>query len=312
MRKMVAILMACVYMLCLLAGCGTRVYEEALTCTGEIGTCVVDDMPIYFAVDSDESRTIFVWTKDTKVIWEDNGIAVGAPDYGYITTGLFVDVTYNKKPVKPPKGYLGAGDETDMYNALTVTVTGMAEEYALAEKPVIYLYPAQETEVTVTLDFQGELTATYPAYNNGWTVLAEPDGTLTNLADGKEYSYLFWEGVADAQYDLSSGFVVDGENTAQFLQETLSAMGLTPKEYNEFIVYWLPQMQGNPYNLISFQTEAYTDCAVLNITPEPDSVLRVFMAWRGLEEPVDVTPQELSGFERAGFTVVEWGGAEVY
>ena len=40
------------------------------------------------------------------------------------------------------------------------------------EKPVIYLYPETETEVTVQLDFDGELTCTYPAYDNGWTVTA--------------------------------------------------------------------------------------------------------------------------------------------
>lgn len=56
-------------------------------------------------------------------------------------------------------------------------------------KPVIYLYPEEPTEVTVTLDYSGELTYTYPAYGDGWTVTAYPDGTLID-ADGKEYSYL--------------------------------------------------------------------------------------------------------------------------
>ena len=31
------------------------------------------------------------------------------------------------------------------------------------EKPVIYLYPEEETEVTVKLDYNGTLTSTYPA-----------------------------------------------------------------------------------------------------------------------------------------------------
>ena len=70
-------------------------------------------------------------------------------------------------------------------------------------------------------------------------------------------------------------------------------------------------MEGNAYNLISFQDKIYTDNAKLEITPTPDSVLRVFMAWQALEEPVEVEVQILEGFERTGFTVVEWGGAEV-
>jgi len=60
-----------------------------------------------------------------------------------------------------------------------------------------------------------------------------------------------------------------GQDTAAFLQEKLNYLGLTPKEYNEFIVYWLPQMKDIPYNLITFQSAAYTDNAVLTITPEP-------------------------------------------
>ncbi len=35
-------------------------------------------------------------------------------------------------------------------------------------KPVIYLYPEEKTEVAVKLDYDGELTATYPDYRNGW------------------------------------------------------------------------------------------------------------------------------------------------
>lgn len=88
-----------------------------------------------------------------------------------------------------------------------------------------------------------------------------PDGTLYDRFDGREYSYLFWEGTCPGAYDLSKGFVVKGEDTKDFLQEKLAFLGLTPREYNEFIVYWMPLMQDHPYNLISFQQEAYTDLA---------------------------------------------------
>ncbi|WP_298025368.1 hypothetical protein [uncultured Dysosmobacter sp.] len=183
-------------------------------------------------------------------------------------------------------------------------------EEALSAKPVIYLYPEAETEVTVTLDWGGELTCTYPAYDSGWTVTAQPDGTLTDAA-GKSYNYLYWEGVSDAEYDLSEGFCVPGGDTAAFLEDALAQLGLTRREANEFIVYWLPQMEANPYNLISFQSAAYTDRAVLSIDPEPDSLLRVFMAWKPLDAPVELPEQTLTAFDRSGFTAVEWGGTEV-
>ena len=192
--------------------------------------------------------------------------------------------------------------------ALGLTACGQQEE--CSAKPVIYLYPEQKTTVSVSLDYAGTLTATYPAYEDGWCVTAEPDGTLHD-ENGNEYSYLFWEGENKTDYDFSTGFCVAGADTADFLREKLAEIGLTPREYNEFIVYWLPKMQENPYNLISFQSEAYTDAAKLDIDPTPDSVLRVFMAWKPLSKPQTIEPQTFTPFARDGFAVVEWGGCEV-
>ena len=179
-----------------------------------------------------------------------------------------------------------------------------------AEKPVIYLYPEEVTDVTVQLDYTGKLTCTYPAYKDGWTVTAAPDGTLTD-ASGQTYNYLYWEGEGTERYDFSKGFCVPGADTAAFLEDALAQLGLARKEANEFIVYWLPRMEPNPYNLIAFQQEAYTDAAPLTVTPAPDSILRVFMAWQPLEAPVDIPAQTLPAFDRHGFVLVEWGGAEI-
>lgn len=205
--------------------------------------------------------------------------------------------------------------------ALLFTLTSLLTLYAcddncddigdvVAEKPVIYLYPEAVTDVMVTLDYNGTLTTTYPQYEDGWRVTAAPDGRLTD-ASGREYYCLYWEGVTDAEYDFSEGFVVSGDETAMFLEYALARLGLTEREANEFIIYWLPQMQGNAYNLISFQTDEYIDNAVLDITPTPDTVIRVFMAWKAIDTPTTVKPQELTAPERDGFTVIEWGGTQV-
>ena len=186
---------------------------------------------------------------------------------------------------------------------------GKDKEIAV-EKPVIYLYPEKVTEVTVRLDYAGQLTTTYPVYDGGWTVTAAPDGTLTDAA-GQTYNYLYWEGEGTERYDFSRGFCVAGADTAAFLEDALAQLGLTRKEANEFIVYWLPRMEQSPYNLIAFQQEAYTDAAKLTVTPAPDSILRVFMAWQPLEALVDIPAQTLPAFDRHGFTLVEWGGAEI-
>ena len=184
-------------------------------------------------------------------------------------------------------------------------------DVAVAEKPVIYLYPEAPTEVSVKLTLEGELTCTYPAYGEGWNnFTARPDGTLI-APDGKEYYCLYWEGKQNTEWDFSEGFCVKGEDTAAFLEWALAAQGLTPREANEFIIYWLPRMEQNPYNVISFQTTAYTDTAALEITPVPDTLIRVFMAWYPSEEAVDIPAQSFEPVERSGFTAVEWGGSEM-
>ena len=177
-------------------------------------------------------------------------------------------------------------------------------------KPIIYLYPEESTVCSVRVDFDGELTCTYPEHSvDGWqNFIAHPDGTLV-FPDGKEYYALYWEGEDSVEWDMSKGFCVRGEDTAEFLEWALAEQGLTRREANEFIVYWLPLMQENPYNVISFQTTAYTDEVKLDITPTPDSLLRVYMTYYASDREVEIQPQSFENFERQGFTVVEWGGS---
>jgi len=189
-------------------------------------------------------------------------------------------------------------------------LTGCEPPEAKTKKPVIYLYPTLQQKVSVKLEYKGKLTCTYPEYNNGWNVIAKPDGTLTNLADNREYSYLYWEGISNNRWDMSKGFVVKGTETEKFLQEKLEYLGLTPKEYNEFIVYWLPYMKNNKYNFITFAGEDYDNIAKLKIDPKPDSILRIMMIFKPLNNSIKIEEQTLKPFVRKGFTVVEWGGTE--
>ena len=180
------------------------------------------------------------------------------------------------------------------------------------EKPIIYLYPEKDTVCTVKLDLNGEITCSYPECKEcGWeNFIAKPDGTLV-FPDGSEYYALYWEGKGTTDLDMTTGFCVKGSDTVEFLSDILPKLGLSNKEANEFIIYWLPRMQNNAYNLISFQTSAYTDSAKLTVTPTPDTVIRVFMAYVPLENSVEIAPQTIETPERNGFVVVEWGGSEV-
>lgn len=189
-----------------------------------------------------------------------------------------------------------------------------------ALKPVLYLYPEIESRVHVYLTAD-DMTTTWPKANltdeneYHWNVIAEPDGTI--IQDNYEYSYIFWEATDNIEYDFTEGFCVKGEDTAEFLRTTLSQIGLTPKEYNEFIVFWTPKMQNNEYNLISFKgldsTDLYNEEYPLDIVDENGNrpnVHRIYMVWKA-SDYVDIEPQTFVPFDRDGFTAVEWGGTEI-
>ena len=174
-------------------------------------------------------------------------------------------------------------------------------------KPVIYLYPEEKTEISVQLDYNGTLTVTEPQYGDGWNVTAYPDGRI--ISDGTEYPYLFWEGERAYELDMNEGFCVSGEDTECFLREKLSYLGLNAAETADFLEFWLPHMTDNTYNIIRFHSEDYTDNATLDISPAPDTLIRVYMTFEASDVSVDITPQQLEAApERSGFTVVEWGG----
>ena len=204
--------------------------------------------------------------------------------------------------------------ETD--NRITYEKENIEKPNPETAKPVIYLYPEQETKVNVQLSFNGTLTSTYPTLpSEGWTVTAQPDGTLTD-EEGRSYRYLFWEGVADVDWKQDSGFLVKAEDAREFLEESLTQLGLNELEQNDFITYWLPKLEKNGESFVTFAAKQYTDNAVLTVTPQPDSVLRVQMLISKVDDSnraafQKLPEQELPRFEREGFVLVEWGGTDL-
>ena len=204
--------------------------------------------------------------------------------------------------------------ETD--NRITYEKENIEKPNPETAKPVIYLYPEQETKVNVQLTFNGTLTSTYPTLPpEGWTVTAQPDGTLTD-EEGRSYRYLFWEGVADVDWKQDSGFLVKAEDAREFLEESLTQLGLNELEQNDFITYWLPKLEKNGESFVTFAAKQYTDNAVLTVTPQPDSVLRVQMLISKVDDSnraafQKLPEQELPRFEREGFVLVEWGGTDL-
>lgn len=176
-------------------------------------------------------------------------------------------------------------------------------------KPVIYLYPEQETKVFVNVEPVNGISISDPAINDGWNVIATPEGRITNLADNKNYPYLFWEGFAADFVTPEEGFVVSKEEVASFFDEKLAYQGLNEQEIADFKEFWVPLLSEKPYYFITFiDQDTFDQYAPLTIEPKPDTTIRVFFDYKGLDAPISVPTQTLKKGVREGFTATEWGG----
>ncbi len=189
--------------------------------------------------------------------------------------------------------------------------------YETYKKPVIYLYPEEDnTSIDVKLTFDGELTAIYPELSskndksNIWNVVADKDGTI-HYNNGT-YDYLFWEGTSNKDLKIDTGYCIAKEDTVKFLEDKLSSFGLNDSEKEDFITYWLPNLNKNNYNVITFDLKYFNEIESLETVPAADTLIRVFMTFRESENPVEIeAPDQEVSINRTGFTVVEWGGTEL-
>lgn len=190
-----------------------------------------------------------------------------------------------------------------------------ADREIMVDKPVIYLYPTKDMEVTTTVNPNGKFLFTYPTYENGWKGTAHPDGSIT-IAD-KNYPYLFWEGshkMTAADMDLTKGYMVEGDSITAFLERNLAQMGLNDREMTDFITYWGPRMAGNDQQFVQFIfNDECNRFADLSISPAPAQIFRVYMIWAPVPENVVMhpEPQVLKTVNRDQFYAIEWGGSEV-
>jgi len=178
-------------------------------------------------------------------------------------------------------------------------------------KPIIYLYPENDMDITVGLGYPELLTVDYPSYNNGWKVAASPNGNLR--MNDRNYYALYYESQNKINFEKTDiGFIVESNSVASFLEEKLSILGLNEKESEEFIIYWLPKLQAKDYAYIRFATaQEISENMPLEINPEPDTTIRVLMLWKGLDKSESIVEQELVPVSRSGYTAVEWGGTEI-
>ena len=181
----------------------------------------------------------------------------------------------------------------------------------IERKPIIYFYPEEEMDLTVTFVNEEMLTTTYPKYDGGWNIHLKEDGTFTVPGSDREYYGLYYEANSDYECTFDEGFYVTSENAASFLEEKMDYMGFTNRETDEFIMYWLPILERNGQSLVYFeQTEERNEDSPLIFSTEPDTLIRTMIHIKKVDAATTIKEQTLTHYERSGFTVTEWGGVE--
>ena len=177
-------------------------------------------------------------------------------------------------------------------------------------KPAIYLYPEEQTKVNVQVKPEQPFTITIPRYpQGGWDVTANPDGNIEY--QNASYPYLYWESSIPDNLitEPKEGYVVTRAELDNLLENILPKLGLNDKETFAFTVYWQETLPASPYYFVGVIPQAKVDAwAPLAINPKPETIGRVTLYFKTLDEKITVSEPKLTGFERKGFTVTEWGG----
>ena len=177
---------------------------------------------------------------------------------------------------------------------------------AMVDKPNLYLYPTETTNVTVTLDlnYGCEVTQSIPEYCDGWTVEVTPEGLING-----QYRYLFYEAEIPHRFPMVEGWSVASESLENFFNSTLASYGLTDAETYDFVDYWTTHLPPAPYYAIYPLTsaESIDPLVGLDISPTPETMFRLWFVISPENAPLSLPQPEILPVVREGFTAVEWG-----
>jgi hypothetical protein len=182
------------------------------------------------------------------------------------------------------------------------------KEEQLVYKPNIYIYPEENINLEVYLDFPqgGRVVASIPEYGNNWDVFIDTTGTIDN-----SYQYLFYESAQPDEWQRYEGWLVEQKGLESFFENNLLQYGFRGIEIDDFIEYWIPRLKSFEYYLIYPQTQDEIDPLIdLSFSITPDNIQRLFYFIHGENElPKNQIhePTIDNIFEREGFFVVEWG-----
>jgi len=217
-----------------------------------------------------------------------------------------------------------------------------------AMKPILYLYNTGSCDmISISLkdNEKEDVEAVYPHYHcpieKRWQVRTASDGTLIDATNNRKLQYIFWETVLHYQFsedirrelwEYSKGvYSVSKPDYIPFLEQCLEQLGMSERESNDFIVYWLTQLNQKENCLIKFETDhmhyhqstEFCSSVECLIEPTPNQYIRVMMLFKEGRNSLfdwseDRVKKELPTIQRIDSTMnecllaVEWGGRESF
>jgi len=176
--------------------------------------------------------------------------------------------------------------------------------WGVAKKPAVYLYPAEDSFVSVKLNINGEIVKSTPEYKDGWEVFATKEGLIDN-----KYDYLFYEAELRKIELPDAGWVVGYDDLEGWFDENLAKLGLNEKEKSQFEEYWLKELPKSDYYEIKLLGQSFLkENMELIVSPQPETMIRLNFYFKPLNEKTDISEPIITTPDRKGFTVVEWGG----
>ncbi|MSP54469.1 MAG: hypothetical protein EXR69_02505 [Myxococcales bacterium] len=209
-------------------------------------------------------------------------------------------------------GYGGcaAADVPDT-STCAASIEVVLQEEVSVDKPNLYLYPTEPSDVAVRLPAWRRITESDPRYPvDGWRVTAQPDGLLETPVGDRDF--LFYEmNYETSRFQHDSGWCVQGSLAQLSIESAMDDLGFLSNEIADFTTAWdgiFPDATPGPGGRAMMTVyPQYDNLTPVRIDPEPDSFLRVwFVVADGCQ---DVELPEVPQVPRVGFHAAEWGVA---
>lgn len=172
-------------------------------------------------------------------------------------------------------------------------------------KPNIYIYPENEINLSVTLEFPngGKVFESIPEYKTGWNINVQPSGIIDN-----QFEYLFYEAQIPELLQRDFGWIIEGTKLDSFFTNNLQSLIFSTKEIKDFTDYWIPILDASKKYLIYPQfNEELSDIIQLDISIKPDNLNRIWYVIEEFKNNLQIEEPINPIFQRQGFVILEWG-----